>query len=409
MSQGFGYCEIMSEDCLSGMTEQQTSRIFKRIRRKLGEPVMGVELEDEQLEECLCEAIEEYSSYIHQWGLENRLSQMLGLPSDIDFTLKFVSQNFGFERTFSRAYAEQVNGLGGVNSMRELKLSHIPLTAGTQDYIIPAHQELNEVLWFTPNFINLFGLDPFANSNIAFSEFGASFAGHTLYHVMPVYDTILTAQAAELRNKVRGSEYSYRVRGGADGTKVISLYPIPRVNTTAGVGSSNMGIGGGAGTPGTMFYYYYDTLGIGGNEAFSGNTANPGFTGSTNPIDGLEDQGNGLVSGPSDAILYNLRYNELNDPAKTWVKKYAQANAKELLGIGIRGKFSGELPIPDASLTMNHADLISNGKEDMKALKEELRDLLDRLNYKALLENNALMQEYVNKTLSYGPLPIYIG
>ena len=58
---------------------------------------MGVELEDEQLEECLCEAIEEYSSKIHQWALENRLSQMLGLPNDIDFTLKFVSQNFGFE------------------------------------------------------------------------------------------------------------------------------------------------------------------------------------------------------------------------------------------------------------------------------------------------------------------------
>ena len=91
MSQGFGYCEIMSEDCLSGMTEQQISRIFKRIRRKLGEPVMGVELEDEQLEECLCEAIEEYSSYIHQWGLENRLSQMLGLPSDIEIASSSMS------------------------------------------------------------------------------------------------------------------------------------------------------------------------------------------------------------------------------------------------------------------------------------------------------------------------------
>ena len=409
MGQGFGYCEIISEDCLSGMTEQQISRIYRRIRRKLGEPVMGVELEDEQLEESLCEAIEEYSSYIHQWALENRLSQMLGLPNEIDFTLKFVSQNFGFERTFSTAYAEQVNGLGGINSNRELKLASITLTAGTQDYIIPAGQELNEVLWFTPNFINLFGLDPFANSNIAFSEFGASFAGHTLYHVMPVYDTILTAQAAELRNKVRGSEYSYRVRGGANGTKVISLYPIPRINTTAGVGASNMGIGGGAGTPGTLFYYYYDKLGIGGNDALSGNTANPGYTGSTNSIDGLPNQGNGLVSGPSDAKLYNIRYNELNDPAKTWVKKYAQANAKELLGLGVRGKFSGELPIPDASLTLNSGDLITNGREDMRLLKEELRDLLDRLNYKALLENNALMQEYVNKTLSFGPLPIYIG
>jgi hypothetical protein len=146
MGQGFGYCEIISDDCLSGMTEQQISRIYRRIRRKLGEPVMGVELEDEQLEESLCEAIEEYSSYIHQWALENRLSQMLGLPNEIDFTLKFVSQNFGFERTFSTAYAEQVNGLGGINSNRELKLASITLTAGTQDYIIPAGQELNEVL-----------------------------------------------------------------------------------------------------------------------------------------------------------------------------------------------------------------------------------------------------------------------
>jgi hypothetical protein len=50
------------------------------------------------------------------------------------------------------------------------------------------NKEINEVMWYTPSFINLFGLDPFANSNIAFSEFGASFAGHTLYHVMPVFD-----------------------------------------------------------------------------------------------------------------------------------------------------------------------------------------------------------------------------
>jgi len=405
---GFGYCEVISEDCLEGMSEDKIHRIFRRIRRKLGEPVMGVELEDEQLEESLCEAIEEYSAYIHQWALENKLSQMLGLPNDIDFTLKFVSQNFGFERTFATAYAEQVGGLGGINSNRELKLDSVILTAGTQDYIIPAGREINEVLWFTPNFVNLFGLDPFANSNIAFSEFGASFAGHTLYHVMPVYDTILTAQAAELRNKVRGSEYSYRIRGGAAGTKVVSLYPIPRSVSGTGKGASNLGIGGGAGTPGTMFYYYYDKAGISGNDSFSGYNANPGFTGQTD-ANGNIKQGNGLVSGPSDAKLYNLKYDELNDPAKTWVKKYAQAVSKELLGLGVRGKFSGELPIPDATLTLNSSDLITNGREDMRILKEELQALLGKLNYKSLLENNALMQENINKTLSFGPLPIYIG
>ena len=163
------FTEICSVDCLTGITEVSAQRIRHRIRRKLGEPVMGVELVDEQIDECLCEAIEEYSSYINNWALENRLSQMLGLPNNIDFTLKFVSHNFGFEQTFARAYSEQTRGIGGMNSTRHMKLDGVPLTAGTQDYTVPAGREINELLWFTPSFINLFGLDPFANSNIAFS------------------------------------------------------------------------------------------------------------------------------------------------------------------------------------------------------------------------------------------------
>jgi hypothetical protein len=389
--------ECNCEGCLTGMTEYNKSKLFKRIRRKLGEPVMGVELLDEQIEECVCEAIEEYSSYINNWALENRMSQMLGLPKDIDFTLKFVSNNFGFEQTFSRAYSEIVGT--AQNSTRELKRDSIILSAGTQDYFIPPGREVNEIIWYTPSFINLTGLDPFSYSNIAFTEFGASFAGYSLYYVMPVYDTLLTAQAMELRNKVRGSEYSYRLIGGPAGTKRLTLYPVPKNPQTAPGGV----YGAYYGTPGVLYYFYYDTIGIGGNPAMSGFTANPGYTGGTG------SQGNGLVSGPSDAKLYNLSFEELNDVAKTWVKKYAQALAKELLGIGIRGKFSGELPIPGAQLTMNSESLITNGRADMERLKEELKELLEKLNYKAILENNAAIQESVNKTLSYNAFGIYTG
>jgi hypothetical protein len=389
--------EICSDHPLTGMSETAKISLFKRIRRKLGEPVMGVELTDSQIEECVSEAIEEYSSFISQWSLENKMSQMLGLPKDIDFTLKFVSNNFSFEKTLARSVSEEVGTAS--NSLREFKLDSITLSAGIQHYYIPADREIKEVLWFTPSFVNLFGLDPFSNTNIAFTEFGASFAGYTLYHVMPVYDTLASAQAAELRNKIRGSEYSYRIIGGPNGTKRISLYPIPQ-----GSGTTYVGALGGPGTPGTMFYQYYDTIGVGGNISFSGFTANPGFTGST-----AYTQGNGLVSSPADASIYNLTYDELNDAAKTWVKKYAQADAKELLGLGIRGKFSGTLPIPDAELTLNAESLITNGKADMDKLKEELKDRLEKLNYKAILENNSLMQEYLYKTFSYIPTGIYLG
>ena len=392
--------EISSDSCLSGMSVSDVTRLYRRIRRKLGEPVLTVELRDEQLEECVGEAIEEYSSYINEWALENRMSQMLGLPKDIDFTLKFVSNNFGFERTFARVYSD----LAGTSftSLRELKVATITLTAETQNYFIETDREINEVMWYTPSFINLYGLDPLSNSNIAYTEFGASFAGYNLYSVMPVYDTLLTAQAASVRNKVRGSEYSYRIVGGPNGTKRLTLYPVPR--TPANTGAY---ISPGFSTPGSVLYYYYDTTGIGGNSSLSGFTANPGYTGSTNTLGG-DSQGNGLVSGPSDAQLYNLTYAELNDPAKRWVKRFAQAEAKVLLGESIRGKFSS-LPIPGAEVTMNSDSLTSNGRADMDALREELKDTLSKLNYQSILENSAAIQESINKTFIYSPLGIWRG
>lgn len=387
-----------AEGCLTGMTVTEKTRIFNRIRRKIGAPVMGVELLDEQIEECICEAIEEYSGYINDWVLRNRLGEMLGLPSEIDFTLKYVSNSLYFENSFATQIGEQI-GLGA-NGTREVKTDSITLTAGTQDYTIPDGREVLDILWYTPSFINLFGLDPFANTNIAFSEFGASFAGHTLYHVMPVFDTILTAQAAELRNRVRGSEYHYMIRPGANGTKTLKLYPVPRNN---GGGNVNVGIGGGAGTPGTVFYTYRDRVGDYGNPQYSGYTANPGYTGST-----TNTQGNGLVSGPGDAQLNYINWNQLNSVAQTWIKKYAQALAKELLGIGIRGKFNGQLPIPGAELTLNKDDLISTAREDKQILLDKLEKDLEELSYDRIMEKRAAVQESVNKTLSYIPMKIWI-
>lgn len=380
---------------LSGVTDYQKQELFYMIRQELGDPVVGVELRDSQIEVAFCKAIREYSHFINNWALENRMSQMLGLPKEIDFTLKYISNNFSLEKSFANAYSEQV-GIGSESS-RELKTGAISLTGGTQDYYIEAGREVNEVLWFTPSFINLFGLDAFANSNISYSEFGASFAGSSLYYVMPVFDTILTSQAAKLRNKVRSSEYSYRITGGPNGTKRLSLYPVPR-NTPS---DSNFALTGNF-TPGTVFYRYYDSVGVAGNSQYSGYTANPGYTGGTGT------QGNGLVSGPSDAQLNYLTYNELNSNGQFWVQKYALALSMRILGTSIRGKFDGKLPIPDAELTLNANLLSTTAKEDMDSLKKELKDELDKLNFKALLENSASMQESINKTLTYVPLGIYL-
>lgn len=387
------------------MSVTEKNQILRRIRRKVGAPVMNVELLDEQIEECICEAIEEYSSYINDWVLRNRLGEMLGLPSEIDFTLKYVSNSLYLENSYGAQIGEQI-GLGA-NGTREVKTVGITLTAGTQDYVIPANREVIDILWYTPSFINLYGLDPFGSANIAFSEFGASFAGHSLYSVMPVFDTIMTAQASELRNRVRGSEYHYILRPGPDGTKSLKLFPVPR--GLPFTGDTNVGIGGGAGTPGTVFYTYRDRAGSYGNPNFSGYNANPdpNFTGTTDANGNLLS-GNGLVATPGDAQLNYITWCQLNSVAQTWIKKYAQALAKELLGIGIRGKFNGQLPIPGGEVTLNKDDLISTGREDQQRLLDKLEKDLEELSYDRIMEKRVSVQESVNKTLSFVPMKIFI-
>lgn len=394
-------CSIVG--CLTGVTSTEKTRIFNRVKMLLGSPVVGVELKDEQLEAMVCHSIEEYSVHVTDWFLQNQLAEILGVPNEIDLTLKYVANTQYFERSWAQSIGEQI-GLGA-NGNRELKTGAISLTAGTQDYYIPANREVIEVLWYTPSFINLFGLDPFANTNIAFSEFGASFAGQTLYHVMPVFDTILTAQAAELRNRVRASEYSYSLHPGPNGQRLLRLYPVPRgISVSGGTsGFANAGIGGGAGTPGTVYYRYYDRIGIAGNPEWSGNTANPTWSASTST-----EQGNGLVSSFADAGFYNLNYSQLNDKAKKWVLDYTFALAARTLGPMIRGKFDGQLPIPDAELRLNSNTLLDIANKEMDRLYKKLDDELERLSFRKIMEDRASIQENLNKSQSYGPLDIWV-
>lgn len=395
--------------CATGLTATERTEIYNYIRLKFGASTLEVELIDADLEYSIMDGIKEYSSWVNRWTLQNRLGEMLGLPNEVDFTLKYISNSLYFERSYATAIAEQAGF--GANSVKEYKTDAVNLSGGVQTYTIPAGREIADVLWFTPSFINLFGLDPFANQNIAFSEFGASFAGHTLYHVMPVFDTILTAQAAELRNRVRGSEYAYSIHGGANGTKVVRLYPTPRIGQSGG-GNNNVGIGGGAGTPGTMFYRYYDRVGVAGNPSFSGNVGNPTFTADTitNTVDGVtyttEEQGNGLVATPADAQLNVINWEQLNSNAKQWVRKWALAEAAETLSF-TRGKFD-ELAIPDASVKLNADQLMSYAEKTKERLFKILDDDLEKLSYKSIMEDRAAVQEAVNKSLGYGPMGIWV-
>jgi hypothetical protein len=76
---------------------------------------------------------------------------------------------------------------------------------------------------------------------------------------------------------------------------------------------------------------------------------------------------NNMNSLPFD----NIPYQNINAIGKHWIRRYALALSKEMLG-QIRGKFSGNIPIPGDSVTLNSSDLLSQAKDEQTSLKEKV-------------------------------------
>jgi len=69
----------------------------------------------------------------------------------------------------------------------------------------------------------------------------------------------------------------------------------------------------------------------------------------------------------------------------------------------VRGKFGGNLKVPDSELSLEYDSLLTEGKDEKMKLIEELQARLERLRPDKMLERRASEAENLNKTLSYRP------
>jgi hypothetical protein len=109
------------------------------------------------------------------------------------------------------------------------------------------------------------------------------------------------------------------------------------------------------------------------------------------------------VTDLSNIPYGNLTFSKVNSITRQWVRNYAFALCKELLGL-IRSKFSN-VPIPNAELTLNGDALVSQGREDQTNLKTELKEMLETMTYDKLIEMDALKAENMQKQLKFIPVP----
>ena len=223
--------------------------------------------------------------------------------------------------------------------------------------------KINEIFHFSPQaayrFFDTTSAINYLNNQFAFE----SFTPETVFYVLPVFEDLLRAGQLDISNRVRRSNYSYRLQG-----QDLRIYPRPTEKN-----------------PMNLFVKF----------SFPSEPFKPSLPFEDASVDG--------VSNLSNVPFGNVKYAGINAMSRTWIRQYTLALCKETLGL-IRSKFSS-VPIPGSDVQLNGSDLISQGREDRQRLAESLSETLDKLTYQKLLEADAAQSESMMNILKRVPVP----
>ena len=227
----------------------------------------------------------------------------------------------------------------------------------------PTKIKINEVFHFSPQaayrFFDTTSAINYLNNQFSFE----SFTPETVFYVLPVFEDLLRAGQLDISNRVRRSNYSYRLQG-----KDLRIFPRPTQDN-----------------PMNLFVKF----------------SFPADPYRTNlPYDDTSIEG---VSNISNVPFANLKYRGINSMSRQWIKQFTLALCKETLGL-IRSKFSS-VPIPGSDLQMNGSELLSQGREDKEKLVAGLGETLDKVTYQKLLETDAAQSESMSQILKRIPIP----
>lgn len=359
------------------ISEPHRSKLYKRIRNLLGAPLRGVELEDEMMDSLLELSIQDYSQHVNDWLIETQWSSLYGLNLDEQsLTKAFTTRSLDWETQYTYAYSKIVGLQAGGDYV--LEKDYIELVPNQQIYEIPAGREINELLWFARSELDAAYFDPFMGGFGGFGGIGlgggAGFSqmGTTgNYFITPAFDILLRMQDIQMKRRIITGDLTYRITALPEGKKAIHLYNVPGGKFDFGNMKRN---------DYKVWYWYYNTF----------------------DRDDCLAKNPDVVRLPSDIPIDETRWDELNSPAQSWVRRWFTAYCKETLA-KVRGKYGGNLKTPDSELTLEWQSLNTEAKDEKTILWEELKTRLERLRPEKQWEIKGQMAENMNKALKFRP------
>ena len=356
--------------------QNDAPKVAEWCARRLGYPIIDIELQDINFFTCLEEAVNEYSSQVNQYRAKENLLSLQGSSLDLDLSdtnmnanmqnFVNIAKDYGTEAlsggkvtvytgSFEMVSGQQIYDLGDDNVVT---LENGSVTDGVT---------LRRVYHTQPPAIIRY-FDPFVGTGLGSQQmmqtFGwGNYSPGVSFMMQPMFDDLLRLQAIEFNDKIRKSSYGFHVDG-----QRIRLYPIPSGTDT-----------------GAKVYFDY-TLDSEVNSPIAASN---------------------VVSDLSNAPFGRLTYSNINSAGKQWIARYALALSKEMLG-AVRAKFSA-IPIPGADITLDGSDLRNEASAEKESLLSQLTEMLESTSRRALMEARKEESEYLEETLNRVPRPIFIG
>ena len=335
--------------------------------KRLGYPIVDVELQDVNFYTCFEEAIYEYSHHVNDFNIQQNLLSLMGASTGSNVTQRNVSTNLGGLVQLATEYGSETFTNGNINFYS----SSIDIQVGKQRYdldtlirdvkVPTGSIEIKKVHHYAPPASMRF-YDPYLGNQAMLDTFGfGAYSTGVSFMLMPMYADLLRVQAIEFNDMMRKSAFTFEILNNE-----LRIFPIP--------------------TRDFKLWIEYIV-----KEERS------------NPL----KYPNGTVSDMSNAPYDFMVYSQINSVGKSWIYSFGLALAKEMLGY-VRGKY-GSIPIPNGETSLNASDLLSAAGTEKQALVDQLRTMLDTMTRSKLLEAKRLETEALAASLNGTPLPIFIG
>jgi len=356
------------------------------VAKRLGYPIVNIELDNEQIWACFEESVSEYSAQVNQFNLRNNLDILRGQPKGKVANYSQTLVDGSFLPTTVRM-SQQYGTLAGVGGSTSIKKAYVNLTASVQLYnlmsgavdvesgrnfseifsgssTVDVTRVYHEAVPAITRFFDPYSVGAQGTLNLI-SELGfGNYSPAAQFLMMPLYEDVLRMQQIEFNDHIRKSTHTFNIVDNK-----LEIFPIP-----TGTGMSRV-------------YFEYIS-----RDEFEHDSQ-------TVQADSLSDY--------SD-IPYNfIQYSNINEVGKQWIRKYTLALTKELLG-AIREKYSS-VPIPDGEVSLDGAALRAEAQVEKDELVKQLRENLEEMSRIKVMENKAHESTHQQEMLRKVPLKLYVG